>query len=113
MVLLEFLPELASFNLLCSFWGSQVELFRNSTCEIDKGLVHLTAVKHFVGAVELSVSLLHEWDPKLVVIGAMAVEDGLALAVIGNSSIYDNVLPSSIFEKLEDCESILNTVINN
>jgi len=63
--------------------------------------------------VELCVSLLHEWNPELVVIRAVTVEDGLALAVVWNSRINDNVLPSSVLEELEHSKTILDTIIND
>jgi len=35
MVLLEFLPELAAFDLLSGFRSSEVELLRDSTSEVN------------------------------------------------------------------------------
>jgi hypothetical protein len=43
----------------------------------------------------------------------MTVQRGLALLIIGDSCVYNNVLPSSIFEELEDCKSVFNAIIND
>jgi hypothetical protein len=47
------------------------------------------------------------------VVRAVAVQDSLALAVVRDSSIYDDVLPASVLEELENGETILNTVIDD
>jgi hypothetical protein len=43
----------------------------------------------------------------------VAVKDGLALTIVWDSSIDDNVLPSTILEELEDCETVLDTVVDD
>lgn len=62
---------------------------------------------------KLGVSLLHKRHPELIVVRAVAVQDSLALAVVRDSSIYDDVLPASVLEELENGETVLDTVIDD
>lgn len=113
VVFFELFPELTTFNLLSGLGGSQVELLGDTSSQIYESLVHLSSVEHFVGSMKLGVSLLHEWYPELVVVRAVPVENGLALAVVGDSRINDNVLPSTILEELEHGETVLDTIVDN
>jgi hypothetical protein len=111
--LLNVLPELSSFDGLGGLGSSEMELLRNTSGQIDESLVHLTSIEHLICAVELSVGLLHERNPELVVISAMSIQWGLALRVVGDSSINDDILPASILEELENCKTILDTIIDD
>lgn len=113
VVLLDVFPELATFDGLGSFWSSQVELLRNTASEVDKSLAHLTSMEHLVSSMQLGVGFLHEWHPELVMVSAMAIERGLALSVVWDSGIHDDMLPATVLEELENCKSILDTIINN
>ena len=62
---------------------------------------------------EFGVSLLHEGNPKLSLVVAVTVERSLRLSVVGNSRVYNDVLPSSILEELEHGETVLDSVIHD
>lgn len=113
MELLDVFPELSSFDGLGGLGSSEMELLRNTSGQINKSFVHLTAIQHLVSAVELGVCLFHEWHPELVVVSAMSIQWGLALRVVGDSSINNNILPATILEELENCKTILDTVIDD
>jgi precorrin-3B methylase len=59
MILLQVFPELTSFNRLCNFGRSKMELLRNTTSQIDKGFIHLSSMQHLVSSMELCVCFLH------------------------------------------------------
>jgi hypothetical protein len=63
--------------------------------------------------VKFSVSLLHKRNPEFVVVRAMAIQNGLALAVIRNSSIHNNILPATVLEELEHGETVLDTIVDD
>jgi hypothetical protein len=110
---LEILPELATVDELGSLWSFQMELFGDAACEINEGFVHGAAVEHFVGAVQLGVRLLHQTDPELAEVLAVAVERSLGLRVVWDTSVDDDVLPLSVFEELEDSEAVLDTIMDD
>jgi len=110
---LEILPELATIDEFGSFWSSQMELFRDTTCKINEGFVHGATVEHFVSTVQLGIGLLHQTDPELSEILAITVERSLGLRVVWDTSINDNMLPLTVFEELEDSESILDAIMDN
>jgi hypothetical protein len=111
--LLEVFPELASLDCLLSFRSVQVELLRHSSCQIDECFGHLASIEHLVGSVQLSVSFFHKRNPKLIMVSTMAIKWCLALGVVWNSSINNHVLPATILEELENCKSVLDTIIDN
>ena len=113
MVFLKLFPELSTFDLFSYLRGSHVEFLRNTTGEIDKRLVHLSSVEHLVSSVKLGVGFFHEGYPELIVIRAVAIKDSLALAVVWDSSINDDVLPTSILEELKHGETVLNTIVHD
>ena len=43
----------------------------------------------------------------------MAIQNGLALAVIRNSSIHNNILPATVLEELEHGETVLDTIVDD
>ena len=110
---LEILPELTAIDELGSFWSSQMELFSDATRKINEGFVHGATVEHLVSTVQLGISLLHQTDPELSEILAITVERSLGLRVVWDTSINDNMLPLTVFEELEDSESILDTIVDN
>lgn len=88
-------------------------LLRDTTCKIDESLGHLSSIEHLVVSMELGVGLFHQWNPELVMVGAMSVQWSLALSIVWDSCINNHILPAAIFEKLENCKSILDTVVDN
>ena len=46
-------------------------------------------------------------------ISTMSIKRSLALSIIRNSCVHDNVLPTTILEKLENCKTVLNTIIDD
>jgi hypothetical protein len=90
-----------------------MEFFRHSTSKVYKRLIHLSSIEHLISSVKLGVGLFHEGYPELIVIRAMTIEDSLALAIVRDSGIYDDVLPTSILEELEHGETVLDTIIDN
>jgi hypothetical protein len=62
---------------------------------------------------ELGVSLLHQRNPELVLIGAKGIEWAFLICPVGNARIYNHMLPLPVFEKLKDSESMLNTIVHN
>ena len=113
VVLLNVFPELATFDCLGSLRSPQVEFLRNTSSEVNESLAHLTSVEHLVSSMQLGVCLLHERHPELVVVSTMAIERGLALSVVWDSGIHDDMLPATVLEELENCKSILDTVIDD
>jgi len=42
----------------------------------------------------------------------MSIKRSLCLWIVRDPSIYDDILPTTIFEELEDSKSMLNSIIN-
>ena len=89
-----------------------MEFLGDTTGEVDKGFIHLSTVKHFISSVKLGISFLHEWNPEFSDVVAATVKWSFTLSVVRDSSIYDNVLPPSIFEELKDSETVLDTIVH-
>ena len=88
-----------------------MELLRNSSGQVDERFSHLSSIEHLIVSMELSVGFLHKWDPEFIMVSAMAIQWGLTLRIVRDSCVYNHVLPASVFEELEYCKSILDTVI--
>lgn len=56
---------------------------------------------------KLSIGLLDKRNPEFVGVGAMPIESSLGLCVVGDTCVDNNILPTTILEKLEDSETIL------
>ena len=70
-------------------------------------------MEFLVASMELGVGLLHEGDPKLVLIGVVAVEWRLRLRVVRDTRINDHILPPAVLEEEEHGEPILDSVVVN
>ena len=106
VILLELFPEYLVFDLLSDFWGSEVELFRGPTSQIDEGLGHASTIDGLVRSMQLSISLLNEGHPELIRVSTMPIERRLGLWVVWDTSIDNDILPTSILEELEDSETV-------
>ena len=56
---------------------------------------------------KFSIGFFDKRNPEFVGVGAMPIESSLGLCVIGDASVDNNILPTAVFEKLEDSETIL------
>lgn len=89
-----------------------MEFLGDTSGEINEGFIHLSTVKHFISSVKFSVSFFHKWYPEFSDVVAATVKWSFTLSVVRNSSIYDNVLPSSVFEELKDSKTVLDTIVH-
>ena len=88
-----------------------MELLRYSSGQVDERFCHLSSIEHLIVSMELSVGFLHQWNPEFIMISAMAIQWSLTLRIVRDSSVHNHVLPATVFEKLENSKSILDTVI--
>lgn len=68
-------------------------------------------MKLLIASMELGISLLHQGNPKLILVIVVTIKWSLCLRVVWNSRVNDNMLPSSVLEEVEHCKTILNTVV--
>lgn len=113
VVFLEVFPELSTLNGLHSLRSSEVELLADSSSQVNQGLVHVSPVQHLVSSMKFGVGLLHQRNPKLLRITAVAIERSLAILVVWDPGVHNDVLPSSILEELEDSKAVLNSIIDH
>lgn len=111
VILLQVLPELASFDLLNYFRSSHVELLRDTASKVNHSLAQLTTIQIFVTSVQFGVSFLHEWHPELIHLIATAIKRSLGCHIEWNTSINHDVLPSAVLEELEDSKTVLDTIV--
>jgi len=88
-----------------------MELLRNSSCQIDERLCHLSSIEHLIVSMELCVGFLHKWDPEFIMVSTMTIQWSLTLRIVRDSCVHNHVLPASVFKELEYSESILDTII--
>ena len=88
-----------------------MELLRNSSCQVDERLRHLSSIEHLIVSMEFSIGFLHERDPEFIMICAMTIQWSLTLRIVRDSCVHNHVLPFSVFEELEYGKSILDTII--
>lgn len=110
-VLLKVFPELATLDRFSDIHRFDVVLLRHSASEVDHRLVEESTMETFVAAMELGIGLLHKGNPELVLVRVVTVQRRFRLRVVGDSCIDDYMLPPSILEEVEHCETILNTVV--
>jgi hypothetical protein len=110
-VFLEIFPELTTFDIFLGVWGFDVKIFRDASSKIDHCLIKAATMKLLVASMEFSISFLHQSDPELTLVLVMSIERSLGLRVIWDSRVYNDMLPFTIFEKVEYSKTILDTII--
>lgn len=90
-----------------------MELFTDSSSQVNQSFIEVASAKLLVVSMKFGVSFLHQWHPEFLRVIAIAIEWSFAVGVIRNSSVNNNILPSSIFEKLENSKTVFNSIIDN
>lgn len=113
VVLFQVLPEHGGFDHLGNLWCSQVEFLAGTASQIDERLSHGATIEGLVATMELGIGLLHERYPELVGVCAVTVERSLCLRIIWDAGVDNDILPTAIFEELENCKPVFEAIIND
>ena len=113
MISFQIFPKLSAFNSLSRFGCSKMILFTHASRQVYKCFIHLPTIQHLIGSMQLGVGFFHQWHPKFSDVMATAVQGCLALSVVGDSCVNYDVLPATVFEKLEDSEAVFNAIIDD
>jgi hypothetical protein len=62
---------------------------------------------------QLSICLLHKRNPEFLSISAVTIKRLFGSWVVRNTGVNLNILPFSIFEKFENAETELQTILHN